>query len=102
MTSERYEQRVGRVARAIIDRVEADGTVQARAFWQADDIDGVTRLSGESAPRPGSLVDVAVQGVVDDYDFQATLVRVVSAPATRSGRARTLPVLSTSAGSYGR
>ena len=102
VTSERYEQRVGRVARAIIDRVEADGIVQARAFWQADDIDGVTRLSGESALRPGSLVDVAVQGVVDDYDFQATLVRVVSAPATRSGRARALPVLSTSAGSYGR
>ena len=102
VTAERYELRVGRVARAIVDRVEAGGIVQARTLWQADDIDGVTRLAGAAAVRPGSLVDVAIESVVDDYDFQATLVRMISAPPAKPTRVRALPVLTTSAGSYGR
>ena len=102
VTAERYELRVGRVARAIVDRVEAGGIVQARTLWQADDIDGVTRLAGAAAVRPGSLVDVAIESVVDDYDFQATLVRIISAPPAKPTRVRALPVLTASAGSYGR
>jgi len=76
--------------------------VQARTLWQADDIDGVTRLAGAAAVRPGSLVDVAIESVVDDYDFQATLVRMISAPPAKPTHVRALPVLTTSAGSYGR
>jgi len=102
VTAERYELRVGRVARAIVDRVEGGGIVQARTLWQADDIDGVTRLAGAAAVRPGSLVDVAIESVVDDYDFQATLVRIISAPPAKPTRVRALPVLTASAGSYGR
>jgi ribosomal protein S12 methylthiotransferase len=103
ITADRYERRVGRVARAIVDRVHPDGTVEGRAVWQADDIDGVTRLSCDgSAPPPGSIVDVAVERVVDDYDFQASLVRVVSAPASRPARLRALPVVGVTLGSYGR
>jgi len=102
VTAERYELRVGRVARAIVDRVEAGGIVQARTLWQADDIDGVTRLAGAAAVRPGSLVDVAIESVVDDYDFQTTLVRIISAPPAKPTRVRALPVLTASAGSYGR
>src|SRR5438067_305552 len=102
VTAERYEQRVGRIARALVDRVETAGVLQARTLWQADDIDGVTRLTGDPGVEPGSLVDVAIESVVDDYDFQATLVRVVSTPAPKRARLRSLPVLATSMGSYGR
>jgi ribosomal protein S12 methylthiotransferase len=107
VTAERYEQRVGRVARAIVDRVEMGGIVEARAFWQADDIDGVTRLAGDATLRPGTFVDAAIEAVVDDYDFQATIVRVVSTPTPKPPRARALPILSTvlgtsASGSYGR
>jgi len=102
VTAERYEQRVGRIARALVDRVETAGVLQARTLWQADDIDGVTRLTGDPGVEPGSLVDVAIESVVDDYDFRATLVRVVSTPAPKRARLRSLPVLATSMGSYGR
>jgi ribosomal protein S12 methylthiotransferase len=102
VTAERYERRVGRVARAIVDRVYDSGIAEARTFWQADDIDGVTRLSLDgTAIVPGSLVDVAVERVVDDYDFEASLVRVV-AERQPPNRARSLPVIASSIGSYGK
>jgi len=102
VTAERYERRVGRVARALVDRVRADGSVEARAFWQADDIDGITRVATDVVLRPGSLVDIAVDGVADDYDFEASLIRVVSAPVPRQARTRALPVVGATLGSYGR
>ena len=103
ITSERYEQRLGRTVRAIVDRVDDDG-VQARVLWQADDIDGVTRLSDESGAKrvaAGSFVDVRLDDVVDDVDFAASLVSVVSAAPARTRRVRALPTLG-SIGSYGR
>jgi ribosomal protein S12 methylthiotransferase len=102
VTAERYERRVGRVARALVDRVHADGSVEARAFWQADDIDGITRVATDVVLPPGSLVDIAVEGVADDYDFEASLIRVVSAPVPRQARTRALPVIGATLGSYGR
>ena len=103
ITAECYERRVGRVARAIVDRVHPGGIVEGRAVWQADDVDGVMRIACNApVPAPGTLVDVAVERVVDDYDFQASLVRVVRAPTSRASRARALPVMGASLGSYGR
>jgi len=102
ITAERYEQRVGRTVRALVDRVDDDGSVQARTVWQADDIDGVTNLAGAAQVVPGSFVDARLHDVVDDYDFSAELVRVASVPGpppVRQGRA--LPVMGT-IGSFGR
>jgi ribosomal protein S12 methylthiotransferase len=102
ITAERYEERVGKVARAIVDRPSSIGS-QARLAWQADDIDGVTYLD-ESYP-PGSLVDVAVEEVVEDYDFRASVVRSIEPPILVRPPQRSqisLPVLQTTMGSYGR
>jgi len=103
ITADRYERRVGRVARAIVDAVHGGGLLEARTIWQADDIDGLTRVTYDgTAPAPGSLIDIAVERVVEDYDFDASLVRVVSSPAPTPTRSRALPVMSLSVGSYGR
>jgi ribosomal protein S12 methylthiotransferase len=102
VTAERYEGRVGRVARALVDRVHGDGTIEARTLWQADDIDGVTRVSADVALRAGTFIDVAVESVTDDYDFEASLIRVVTAPTRPQTRARALPVVGATLGSYGR
>jgi len=102
ITAERYEERVGKVARAIVDRPIATGS-QARLAWQADDIDGVTYLDESYAS--GSLVDVAVEEVVEDYDFRASVVRSIEPPTLAQATRRsqiTLPVLQTTIGSYGR
>lgn len=102
VTAERYEQRVGQTVRALVDSVH-DDFIEARTPWQADDIDGVTRIGTENAiPRPGSFVDVTIDAVVDDYDFEASLKRVISLPAGEPRRMRSLPVIGGSAGSYGR
>jgi ribosomal protein S12 methylthiotransferase len=101
VTAERYERRVGSVVRAMIDRIDEDGTVQARTVFQADDVDGVTYVSGGEGLAPGALIDVRLDEVVEDVDFSASLVRVVSTPAPPARPARRLPVMG-SIGSFGR
>jgi ribosomal protein S12 methylthiotransferase len=101
ITAERYEQRLGRTVRALIDRVD-NGVVQARTAFQADDIDGVTYVSGADDVAPGTFVDVRLDDIVEDVDFTATLARVVDAPAAARRRPlRALPVMG-SIGSFGR
>jgi len=103
ITSERYETRVGTVARAIVDRESLAGA-QARFPWQADDIDGITHLD-EPHP-PGTFVDVAIQEVVEDYDFRGSVVGVADTPPRRARRQSrpnmSLPVLEPTIGSFGR
>jgi ribosomal protein S12 methylthiotransferase len=106
ITAERYERHIGTVARVLVnERGTADGAL-GRAWWQADDIDGVTTLhgAGVEALVPGTIVDAGIEDVVDDYDFTARLIRVVDARVVATRRAgRVLPmVASTSVGSFGR
>jgi ribosomal protein S12 methylthiotransferase len=103
ITAERYEARLGTTVRALVDRVD-DDTVQARTAWQADDIDGVTYVTGAQGVLPGSFIDVTLDEVVEDVDFVASYVRTVAAPATKPRQARALPVMSApvSVGSFGR
>ena len=102
ITAERYERHIGRTVRAMVDRAaDESGIAEARTVWQADDVDGVTRVATDAPP--GSILDVRIDGVENDYDFEATAVRVVSVPAAGgTRRARRLPVMATSIGSFGR
>ena len=101
ITAERYERFIGRTARAMIDRV-VDGEAQGRTVWQADDVDGIAFIQGAERLAPGTIVDVVIEGIEDDVDFIATLLRVVDAPSAAPKRVRSLPMLATSIGSFGR
>ncbi|HMI56307.1 MAG TPA: 30S ribosomal protein S12 methylthiotransferase RimO [Gemmatimonadaceae bacterium] len=103
ITVEKYESRTGRTAFALVDRTDIErGTSQARLPWQADDIDGVTQID-ETLP-PGTIAEVAVEEVVDDYDFQASVIRVALPAAVPEPRrvSRQLPIKQVTIGSYGR
>jgi ribosomal protein S12 methylthiotransferase len=103
ITAERYESRIGAVARALVEESAADGEpARARLEWQADDIDGLTFL--ETDAPAGSLVEVEVTEVVDDYDFHARVLRVLETPAAPAAapRSRSLPMVASSMGSFGR
>jgi ribosomal protein S12 methylthiotransferase len=103
ITAERYESRVGRTALALVDRTNLNnGTSQARLPWQADDIDGVTQI--DVALAPGTIAEVAVEEVVDDYDFQASVIRVALPAGIPERRrvSRELPISQVTIGSYGR
>lgn len=104
ITAERYESRVGTVAPALIEAAATEEEpARARLPWQADDIDGITWIATD-APA-GSIVEVEVNEVVDDYDFTATyrrtLIEPPAADAARATRGRALPMLA-SIGSFGR
>ncbi|HEU4880149.1 MAG TPA: 30S ribosomal protein S12 methylthiotransferase RimO [Gemmatimonadaceae bacterium] len=101
ITAERYEARIGRSTRVLVDRIDDSGVSVGRLPWQADDIDGVTMLN--ERVEPGEFADVAIEEVVDDYDFRATVVQRIgrfAAPAPERIR-RALPMAAT-IGSYGR
>jgi hypothetical protein len=87
----------------LIDVASDDtGRAQARAAWQADDVDGVTRLTTDATA--GDFVDVEIDGVENDYDFTASAVQIVERfrmPARPVRAGRVLPV-TTTAGSFGR
>ena len=103
ITAERYESRIGRSVLALVDRSDIGAnTSQARLPWQADDIDGVTNL--DEALPPGTFAEVAVEEVVDDYDFQASVIRVATPAATVQAPrvSRQLPIQQTTIGSFGR
>ena len=124
ITGERYERFTGREAQVMVTGASSDdGMLECRAPWQADDIDGVTRVrvnadsgvmlnagGGPASVPVGALLDVRVEHVVDDYDFSATLLRVESEPtamhsASSQRRSRALPLMATSrssVGSFGR
>ncbi|HEY0970616.1 MAG TPA: 30S ribosomal protein S12 methylthiotransferase RimO [Gemmatimonadales bacterium] len=101
ITAERYERRLGGTATLLVDRAGGAGEpAQARAPWQADDVDGVTWVHTDAAP--GSFVEARIDDLVDDYDFEATALRVVESSAPATGRrARVLPLAATGAGSIG-
>jgi ribosomal protein S12 methylthiotransferase len=104
ITAERYESHVGTRTRVLVDRArDATGFAQARAPWQADDVDGVTRVAGDL--DPGDFVEVDIRAVADDYDFEASVVRVVDRHRAHSvlppRPRRALPV-ATTVGSFGR
>jgi len=104
ITAERYEALVGQTQRAIVDRVGGPGErTQARLEIQADDIDGVTWLDDAEELAPGTIVQVRADSVVDDYDFSASVERIVSQAggAVTSKSRRALP-MATTVGSYGR
>jgi ribosomal protein S12 methylthiotransferase len=101
ITAERYERFIGGTARTMVDRI-VDGEAQARTVWQADDVDGIAYVQGAEDLAPGTIIDAVIEGIEDDVDFRATLLRVVDAPSARPKRARALPMLSTSIGSFGR
>jgi ribosomal protein S12 methylthiotransferase len=96
ISAERAERRLGTRTRVIVDR---DGTsCEARAWWQASDVDGITHL--DRPERPGSFVDVTLQSVMDDHDLQA----LVAGPSeTVARRMAALPLLTAPVmSSYGR
>lgn len=103
ITADRYEERVGSTVTALVDYgATGDDPALARLPWQADDIDGLTRLDADAAP--GSMVEVNVTGVVDDYDFTARIIRTTPPPATPARARRQLAVVpgASSVGSFGR
>lgn len=111
ITADRFEQRVGRRVRAIVDRVQDDATVEARTIWQAHEIDGQTLVTmdgegrmadGERRMAPGSIIEVAIDDVVDDYDLSASMRRMIQHPSAMTRhRARALPIAPTIS-AYGR
>jgi ribosomal protein S12 methylthiotransferase len=119
ITGERYEERLGATAQAMVDRSpSADagpddrehrrpGQARARMSWQADDIDGITYLDRGDL-EPGTIVEARVEQVVDDYDFQVSVECVVSDGPSRRSEAparRLLPIapnIGVTAGSFGR
>ncbi|MEX0692633.1 MAG: 30S ribosomal protein S12 methylthiotransferase RimO [Gemmatimonadales bacterium] len=73
ISEDRLGRFVGRDTTMLVDRVadpdDGGATHVGRVPWQADDVDGVTRLSEGGWPQPGEMVAVTITGNAD-YDFE--------------------------------
>ncbi len=74
ITEDRLGRFIGRETVVLVDAVsvpdEAGVTHVGRVPWQADDVDGVTRVRRGGWARPGDFVRVRLDGN-EDYDFDA-------------------------------
>ena len=102
ITGERLERHLFSTVRVLVDRAPAGEPVEARAPWQADDIDGVTYLEDAGDVRPGDFVQARLTSMIDDYSYGA----LVAGPSERAGvvprRGLRLPMAVGTAGSFGR
>lgn len=78
ISEDRLARYVGRDAEVLVDSAagpeDVGFTQVGRVKWQADDVDGVTYVSGAVASRPGDFVKTVIVGN-RDYDFLAEVVR---------------------------
>ena len=102
ITSERLERHLGQAVRVLVDRVEHGQPVEARAPWQADDIDGVTFLDHAAGAAPGDFVPARLTMLVDDYSYGATAVGAPERAGAPPRRVRRLPMMRETVGSFGR
>jgi len=74
ISAERLARYVGRTTDVLVDAVadpDAGGATHVgRVMWQADDVDGITRLERGGWARPGEFVTARIVEN-DDYDFRA-------------------------------
>jgi ribosomal protein S12 methylthiotransferase len=74
ISGERLARFVGRDADVLVDRLadpdDGGATHVGRVPWQADDVDGVTYVSGGGWTEPGRLVRARLTAS-EDYDFRA-------------------------------
>lgn len=79
ISAERLARYVGRTSEVLVDTVADpdDGgggvTHVGRVMWQADDVDGITRVERGGWARPGEFVRARIVEN-DDYDFRAVAV----------------------------
>ena len=74
VSAERLARFVGREVDVLVDQIADPGdrgaTHVGRVPWQADDVDGVTYVTGGGWARPGGMVRARVTES-EDYDFRA-------------------------------
>ncbi len=102
LSAEKCISLVGTEVTALVDSREGEGS-EARAWWQAHEIDGVLYL--DRALPAGTLVRARITALENDYDMNAAVVDVLSSssmPPASAPKSRHLPLALASTGAYGR
>jgi ribosomal protein S12 methylthiotransferase len=102
LSAEKCISLIGTEVNALVDSREGEGS-EARAWWQAHEIDGVLYL--DRALAAGTLVRARITALENDYDMKATVVEILSpvtAPPGNAKKSRQLPLAMASTGAYGR
>jgi len=73
ISAARLQARIGTRTQVLVDEVDEEGAI-ARSRADAPEIDGMVYLNGETALKPGDLVEVEIEHA-DEHDLWAALIR---------------------------
>lgn len=81
ISADRLDREVGRVRRVLVKTTGPEAT--GRTAGQADDVDGITRLHGDTALTPGSIVEARITAA-DDFDLDADVLKEMRSAPVRA------------------
>ncbi len=71
ISADKLKQKIGLNMKVLVDDVEEDGTVIARSYADAPEIDGLVIVEATESARPGEFLDVTITNS-DEHDLYAT------------------------------
>ena len=71
ISADKLKQKIGLTMKVLVDDVEEDGTVIARSYADAPEIDGLVIVEATESARPGEFLDVTITNS-DEHDLYAT------------------------------
>ncbi|MEE9207696.1 MAG: 30S ribosomal protein S12 methylthiotransferase RimO [Gemmatimonadota bacterium] len=88
ISADRLEREVGMVRQVLVKTAGPEAT--GRTAGQADDVDGITRLHGEAALTPGSIMQARITEA-DDFDLDADVLGEIRPAPARGQVSRSAP-----------
>jgi len=70
ISADKLKQKIGLNMKVLVDDVEEDGTVIARSYADAPEIDGLVIVEATESARPGEFLDVTITNS-DEHDLYA-------------------------------
>ena len=70
ISADKLKQKIGLNMKVLVDDVEEDGTVIARSYADAPEIDGLVIVESTESARPGEFLDVTITNS-DEHDLYA-------------------------------
>jgi len=68
ISTDKLKLKIGKTIKVLVDEIEEDGTIIARSYADAPEIDGLVIVEANPEARPGEFLDVTITNS-DEHDL---------------------------------